>query len=104
MEIRIISTGEQEINHDYFKPFLCTSNIDLPKMYNQGLNSFRFIGGEPEFIGENMPEILKRENDSYLYYECQIKVFRNNLTYVSGNYYKSVCKISGTIKEIFCFD
>ena len=104
MEIRIICTGEQKIYHEYFKPFLCTCDIDLPKMYNQGYNSFRFVGGEPEFIGENMPEILKQETDKYLYYQCEIQVFRNNLSSCSGYYLKTVNKSTKEIIERFLFD
>lgn len=102
--IEIQCTGEQKIFHDYFKPFLCSTNIDLPKMYNQGYNSFRFIGGEPDFVGKNMPKILKSETKSYKFYECQIMVFRKDKTYISGNYYFTENKVTGEIKETFCFD
>ena len=102
--IKITCTNEQIVYHDYFKPFICTSDIDLPKMYNQGYNSFRFIGGEPEFIGLNMPEILKNETNNYLFYECQVQVKRKDGSTASGYYYKTVQKDNQIIKETFSFD
>ena len=104
MEIKIICSGKQEIYHDYFKPFLCTSNIDLPSMYNQGYNSFRFKGGEPNFTGENMPKVFKRESNSYKFFEAARIVLRQDKTSVIGNYYLTENKITGEIKETFCFD
>ena len=104
MNIQIINTGEQKIYHDYFKPFVCKTDIDLPKMYNQGYNSFRFIGGEPEFTGINMPEILRSETKNYLFYEAQILVLRTDGTTCSGRYNKTVNKSTHEVKEIFCFD
>jgi hypothetical protein len=82
MQITITNTGEQKAYHNYFKPFICNSDIDLPKMYNQGYNSFRFIGEEPTFKGDNMPQILKQETKNYLFYECQIIVVRKDTTTV----------------------
>lgn len=101
--IKITNTGEQMVYHDYFKPFICTSDIELPKMYNQGWNSFRFV--EPvNFIGENMPEILKSETQNYKFYEADIKVIRKDNTSVSGFYYKSVNKTTGEVREIINFE
>ena len=102
--IKIIYAGKQEIHHDYFKPQICTSDIDLPKMYNQGYNSFRFEGGEPQFLTDFIPTELKRETNNYLFHEAQIKVFRTNETFVTGNYYKTTNKATGETKETFCFD
>lgn len=104
MKIKINCAGEQTIFHEYFKPFKCTSDIDLPKMYNQGYNSFRFEGGEPDFIGENMPQIPYRSLRTHDVYECQIIVSRSNGTTVSGRYINYVCKITGNKREIFDFD
>ena len=103
-DITLTSTGEQICYHDYFKPFMCTSSIDMPKQYNQGWNSYRFVGGEPNFTGQNMPKILKRETNLYLYYECQIRVFRADKTTVSGYYYLTVNKETGEEREVFSFD
>jgi hypothetical protein len=104
MEIRIICTGEQKIYHEYFKPFLCTSDIDLPKMYNIGYNTYEFIGVKPDFIGENMPEILKQETDKFLYYESEIQIFRNDLSSCSGYYLKTVNKYTNETEEKFLFN
>jgi len=102
--ITIKPTGEQKVFHDYFKPFICTSDIDLPKMYNQGYNCFRFVGGEPDFIGLDMPEVLKMETNNYTFFECQIQVLRSNGTAVTGHYYKTITKETGEAKQTFSFD
>ena len=74
-------------------------------MYNQGYNSFRFVGGEPNFINDNLPAILKRDTTNYLFYECQIQVLRKDNTTVSGYYYKTINKNTNKIEsENFCFD
>lgn len=104
-KINLTFTGNQEItNNEYFKPFICSSDIEMPKMYNQGYNSYRFIGGEPDFIGQNMPEILRTETNNYKFFECQIKVYRNDKTSVSGYYTKSINKNTSEIIENFIFD
>ena len=103
-QIQITCTGEQVVYHDYYKPFICIPDIEMPKMYNQGYNSFRFVGGEPEFTGKNMPEVLKRETNNYLFYECQIEVHNKDKRKTIGSYYKTVDKTNGEIKETFCFD
>ena len=72
-QIQITCTGEQVVYHDYYKPFICIPDIEMPKMYNQGYNSFRFVGGEPEFTGKNMPEVLKRETNNYLFMSVKLK-------------------------------
>lgn len=104
MNITINCTGQQVVYHDYFKPFICTSDIDLPQMYNQGYNSFRFFGGEPEFSGSNMPEINKVSLTNFDKYECQIQVLRKNGTKVSGYYIKYVNKKNGSVREVFNFE
>jgi len=48
----------------------------MPKQYNQCWNSYRFIGGEPIFTAENMPEIIKNETTNYIFYEVSIQIFR----------------------------
>jgi hypothetical protein len=101
--INLKNTGEQIIYHDYFKPFICTADIDPPKMYNQGLNNFRFV--EPvNFTGENMPEILVRETNNYLFYEADIQVIRKDKSTVSGFYYKTIDKTTGEAKETITFE
>ena len=104
MRITITNTGEQKIYHDYFKPFICKSDLDLPKMYNQGYNSFCFIGQEPEFKADKMPEILKNETNNYFFYECQIEVLRKDNSKCFGYYYKTVNKTTKEQKETFSFD
>ncbi len=103
-KIILTYTGKQNVYHAYFKPYLCTSNIELPKMYNAGWNSFQFIGGTPEFSGENMPLILKFETENYTFYECQIEVFRKDGTKCSGYYSRSIVKATNEIKDTFSFD
>jgi len=101
--IKIKNTGKQIIYHDYFKPFICTADIDLPKLYNQGWNSFRFV--EPvNFIGENMPEILVRETNNYLFYESAIQVIRSDKSTISGFYYKTINKNTNESKETITFE
>ena len=102
--ITITPTGEQKIYHDYFKPIICTSDIDLPKQYNQGYNSFRFVGGEPELISNNIPVELKMETANYIFYENQIQVLRSNGTTVSGYFLITHNKGTGENKETFVFD
>lgn len=102
--ITLQNTGEQKNYHSHFTPFICTSDIEMPKMYNQGYNSYRFVGGEPNFIGKNMPEILVRETANYLFYECQIQVVRKDGSTVSGNYSKSVNKNTNESIVRFNFD
>lgn len=104
LKIKLTYSGVQNVYHDHFKPYLCTSDIDLPKMYNQGWNSFRFIGGEPEFSGENIPTVLKSETETFVNYESEIEVFRKDGTKCSGYYYKTLNKKTGLVKETFCFD
>ena len=101
--IKLINTGEQIIYHDYFKPFICNADIDPPKMYNQGLNSFRFVENV-NFTGENMPQILARESKNYLFYESALIVFRKDKSTISGFYYKTVNKTTGETKEIITFE
>lgn len=103
-EIIIKCTGEQKVFHDYFKPFICTSNIELPKQYNQGYNSFRFIGGEPNFKGVDMPKILKRETNNYKFFECQIQIVRSDNSTVSGYYIVTENKATNEVNETFHFD
>ena len=97
-------SGEQKVYHDYFKPYLCTSDIEVPKMYNQGFNSFRFVGGEPNFIGVNTPRILQRETNNYLIYGCDIQIIRSDKSTVSGRYNLTINKITGGERETFDFD
>ncbi len=102
--INLKFTGEKKVYHDYFKPLILSPNIDLPKMYNQGLNSFRFIGGEPIFLSDNMPEENKRETTNFIFFESSIQVINSDGKTTSGNYYKSINKNTKEIKETFCFD
>jgi hypothetical protein len=103
--ITITCTGEQKNYHDHWKPFLCTSDKDLPKQYNAGMNSFRFVGGEPEFISKDIPLILKNETNNYIFYECQIEVLRKDGTKVIGCYMRTDNKEDNSISsENFHFD
>jgi len=77
----------------------------MPKQYNQGWNSYRFIGGEPNFKAVNMPEIIKNETTNYIFYEVSIQIFRKDKTSVSGFYMKSYNKNTNKIEsENFHFD
>jgi hypothetical protein len=103
--ITITCTGEQKVYHDHWKPFVCTTDSEIPDMYNAGMNHFLFIGGQPNFIGQNMPEIVKLETENYIFYECSVEVVGTNDVKVSGQYIKTLDKRTNTItSEQFCFN
>jgi hypothetical protein len=104
MEINLKATGEQKIFNDYFKPYVLASDIDMPKMYNQGYNSYRFIGGEPNFRGIDIPVNLRSETNNYKFFESQIIVYRKDKSTCSGTYNKTLNKTTGQITESFNFD
>lgn len=104
MTIKLQFTGFQIIHNEYCKPYRLLSDIDLPRMYNQGYNSFRFIGGEPEFICDEIPCELKMETSNWAWYESQIQVFRKDGSSVMGYYYKTLNKNTNEIREVFSFD
>jgi len=104
MTITIKSLGHQKVYNDYYKPFQCISNIEIPKMYNAGWNTYKFKGVQPVFIGENMPLILKNDTPTFSFYECQIEIIRKNGNPCSGEYYRVVNKITNEIEEKFSFN
>lgn len=104
MTITIKYSGQQKIYNNYYKPFQCISNVEMPKMYNAGYNTYRFKGVQPVFIGENMPLILKNDTPTFSFYECQIEIMRKDGTACSGEYYRVVNKITGEIEEKFMFN
>lgn len=104
MKVILNCTGEQIIYNDYFKPFKCVANVDLPKMYNAGYNTYEFVGNKLTFEGVNMPEIINYESDNYIKYDFQIIVFRKNGTTVSGSYTKTINKVTNTVTEYISFN
>ena len=69
------------------------------------MNSFRFAGGEPEFIAKDMPLILKNETNNYLFYECQIEVMRKDESKVIGHYIRTHNKADNSLcSEVLHFD
>ena len=101
MKITITFTGEQKVYNDYHKPYVCVSNIEIPKMYNAGWNTYKFKGVQPVFAFENMPLILKHDYPTYSFYECTIQIMRKDGTSCSGEYHKVVNKVTGEIEEKF---
>ena len=104
MTITIKCSGQQKVYNNYYKPFQCVSNVEMPKMYNAGYNTYRFKGVQPVFIGENMPLILKNDTPTFSFYDCQIEIMRKDGTACSGEYYRVVNKITGEIEEKFSFN
>lgn len=104
MKIEIISTGETKVYHDYFKPLICKSDIDLPKMYNQGYNSYRFIGGEPEFHTKGLEIHSSRETDNYIFGETRIEVINSDGHKTAGYLYTTTNKATGEVKHTFSFE
>ena len=106
MTIILTPTGERIKYHNSFFPYVLKADKELPKQYNQGLNSFRFVGGEPDFIGKDMPKpkINEVETENYLIYDYQVIIFRENGDTLSGNYTNYVEKATGKERPIFKFD
>jgi hypothetical protein len=102
--IKITLSEKQTIENNNIGLFLCETDIELPKMYNAGFNHYLFVGGEPQFIGIDMPEVLKMNTDNFTYYECKIMIKRNDNTIVNGYYLKNVNKNTGKTEVKFLFN
>ena len=102
--ITIYGTGKRSCFHDHYNPLVCKSDKDLPKMYNQGWNSFRFVGGEPNFIGNNIETNKVQEYSIFKKEETQILVLRSDGSSVSGYFIRTTNKNTGEIREVFHFD
>lgn len=95
--ITITGTNEITVYNDYFKPYTCITDSIIPAMYNGGWNDFHFEE-TVNFSFVNMPvdETRTRETINYIYMESQIHLHGKNKK-ISGNYYKTIDKNTGTV-------
>jgi len=105
MNIQLTFTGEQKVYHEFHKPFVCAADVEIPKMYNAGSNSFAFEGGEPSFIMTNdLPLTIKLDTAERTYYESVgIQITRSNGKAVSGYFQRTVVKADGRKIDVFNF-
>lgn len=102
LTIKITGSNAQKVHNEYHKPFLCKADRAIPKMRNNGYNSFFFC--EPvNFVFENMPLVEKTyangkplTSENYTWYDCSIEVTDPYGRKITGYYYatydKKTCK------------
>lgn len=102
--IKITGSTEKEIYNEYYTPFKCTADCEMPTISNGGYNNYSFPSGTT-FEFENIPlhESKNRysEESKFSGFAAEICVFFTCGKYISGTYENTLNKETGKLTENF---